>query len=252
MSDEVKVTQKVEKGATDNEVIGIKIETGLSVEDATKMAFAMFREYYPQLRQDALEEVRTIVESELRKIPTTDIQPPTSKIVVPLLQNASVTEDVDLRKMYAKLLASDMNKKKKSLCHPAYVDVINQMSGDDAKLFQRVLEIDDTIPVARITFNFDGKYLVVALPHYYSPYFTGMEPWDASFSMENLSRLSLINFFEGSIASYDYEKIKRDPFITKKFEIEKERHPNKELSIKMTEYVIQMNDFGRRFAVLCL
>ena len=252
MCDTVNISQNAGFGAKENTFIAEQHNyTGLSAADATEMAFAIFKEYFPQLRQDALTEVHTIVENELRKIPATDIQRPSAKIAVPLLQNASITEEPELRKMYGKLLSGDMNKQKKSSVHPAYVEIINQMSSVDAKLFRRIAEINNSIPVASVRFVFGTSYLTNIMPHYFTPSFTGWDPWKVSMCIENLSRLTVFHFFEGTVNNYDYEEIKQEAFVTERFEFAKKNNPSRELSIKITSYVIQMNDFGRGLARLC-
>ncbi|MCC8078538.1 MAG: DUF4393 domain-containing protein [Oscillospiraceae bacterium] len=252
ISDMTNISQNaglITKGTT---VIGEQHNyTGLSPTEVTQIAFAMFREYFPQLRKEALEEVHKIVERELKKIPVDDIQVPTAKIVVPLLQNASITEETNLKEMYGKLLAGDMNKQTKPLVHPAYVTIINQMNSNDAEIFRRIVEIDNSIPVARVVFLFEKSYLTTAMPHFFSPYFNGMDYWEVSLSIENLSRLNIISLFEGVVDSYNYEIIKQEPFVTERFELAKQVNPTRELSIKLTNYVIQMNDFGRRLSKLC-
>ena len=171
MSDSTNIDQKACFGAQGNTFIGEQHNhSGLTPTDAIQMAFAIFKEYFPQLRQDALQEVHTIVENELKKIPVSDIQTPSAKIAVPLLHNASITEEKNLREMYGKLLAGDMNKKTKSSVHPAYIEIINQMNSNDAELFQCIVKNGDSIPLVNIQFIFDDKYLTNAMPHYFSPF----------------------------------------------------------------------------------
>lgn len=251
----IEVNQKAAPGSNATQ-IGQQINHyGLTPEQANQMAITMFREYFPmlrqELRQEALAEVSDIVKRELQKISPFDIQAPSPKIAVPLLQNASITEEANLREMYGKLLAGDMNKKFKPLVHPAYIEIINQMSSDDAELFSRVVKIKNSIPVAEIKFTFSSQYLTHVFPHYFSPYFNGIDPWKASVSIENLTRLNLFHFFAGTVTGYDYEQIKRDPFVKEQFEFAKRNNPSRDLSIELNKYVIQQNDFGRRFASLC-
>ena len=252
MPDTTNISQNAGLGAKGNTFIAEQHNyTGLSPTDATEMAFAIFRQYFPQLRQDALKEVHAIVENELQKIPATDIRCPSAKVVVPLLQNASITEGANLREMYGKLLARDMNQKTSSSIHPAYVEIINQMSSDDAELFRRIVEIDNSIPVAEIKFVFESQYLINGMPHYFSPLFNGFDPWKASVCLENLIRLNIFHFFAGTVNGYDYNKIKQDSFVIERFEFTKKNNPSRQISMKLSEYVIQMNDFGREFARLC-
>lgn len=252
MSDSTNIDQKACFGAQGNTFIGEQHNhSGLTPTDAIQMAFAIFKEYFPQLRQDALQEVHTIVENELKKIPVSDIQTPSAKIAVPLLHNASITEEKNLREMYGKLLAGDMNKQTKSSVHPAYIEIINQMNSNDAELFQCIVKIGDSIPLVNIQFIFDDKYLTNAMPHYFSPFFAGLDPWKASICVENLSRLNVFRLFEGKVYNYDYEKIERDPFVIERFEFAQKNNPSRKLTLRLNPYVIQMNEFGRELSKLC-
>ena len=93
MCSDVKITQKVLPGAGGNTVVANQNNYGLTVTEATQMAFQIFREYYPQLQKEALEAVQKLTEERLKVIPTENIVPPKANVVVPVLQNASLTEE---------------------------------------------------------------------------------------------------------------------------------------------------------------
>lgn len=245
------VTQRAAIGSNTTQIGVQNNYSGLTINDALTIAFDLFREYYPKLKDEAIAELANLVRNELDKIKQNDLLPPRAKTVIPLLQNASITEESNLRKMYAKILAGDMNKQTRQNVHPAYIEIINQMSSDDAALFKRIVEINNSIPVARVTFIFDTKYLTKAFPHYFSPYFDGFDPQKASLSMENLSRLNVINLFDGNVTGYNYDNIKAHPYVSDRFAFAKEHNPTRNLSIEINKYVIQMNDFGRNLAMLC-
>ena len=246
------IQQQAGFGSHDNTFVGVQeIHYGLSPADAMDMAMELFRQHFPVLRQDALDEVRTIAEKELGKTDPQNIEKPTARIVVPLLQNASLAEEPDLRKMYGTLLARDMNKETKSVVHPAFVDIINQMSGNDARLLKMIYDINNSIPVGRIRFEFDTKYLTSVFPHFYSPLFNSIDPWVSSMSIENLSRLNLFDMFEGNVISYDYEQMKKEQFVIDRFEFAKKNNPGRDLKISLFQYVIQQNDFGKSFTKSC-
>ena len=56
MSDELVIQQKQSLGNSGTQV-GVQNNYGLSPVEATRMAFEIFREYYPQLREEALKEL---------------------------------------------------------------------------------------------------------------------------------------------------------------------------------------------------
>lgn len=104
-----------------------------------------------------------------------------------------------------------------------------------------------------MTFNFDSKYLLNGMPRFYSPYFDGLgDEFKISKSIENLGRLQLINIFEGTVTSYDYEKFKSMPYVVSRFEDYQRINSNLELKIEVNDYVIQTTDFGKDFMNLCI
>lgn len=253
MSDEHQIVQTASL-ASGNTQIGVQNNyTGLAIGDAVQMAFSMMKEYYPQFKEEALADLHEMLIRELEKTNSRAIIPPTPKTAIPALQNAAITGESEIRGIYAKLLASSMNEELISNVHPSFVNIVNQLSVYDAKVLKRIKEINDSIPLSRVTFTFDSKYLTSVLPHYFSPYFEGLnDHFATSFSIENLARLNVINLFEGNVIGYDYNIIKEHPFIKERFEYAKAHNPNRNLEIKLSKYVIQVNDFGKKFMEICL
>ena len=256
MENEKESLEIIQKSSIGSETTQIGVQNnynGLSISSVIETAFSIFKEYYPQLKNEALNEVRKLVDAKLEAVGEENIIMPKPKNVIPVLQNASITEESILRELYANLLSSSMIKGLESRVHPAFVHIINQMSAQDAMLLNSIVEINNSIPVAHVKFTFDTQYLTEVLPHYYSPYFTYSEDKNQiSLSIENLSRLQLINLFEGNVISYYYDRIKTDPFIQKRYEYAKLNNPTRILNIGLDEYVIQLNDLGKNFVEICL
>ena len=156
MSDEHQIVQTASL-ASGNTQIGVQNNyTGLAIGDAVHMAFSMMKEYYPQFKEEALADLHEMLIRELEKMKPKAIAPPTPKTSIPVLQNAVITDEVEIREIYAKLLASSMNEELVSSVHPSFVNVVNQLSVYDAKILKRIKEIHDSIPLARVTFTFDS------------------------------------------------------------------------------------------------
>lgn len=250
---DVEINQKSAIGSQTTQIGVQNIYNGLSVSDAIQTAFSLFKEYYPQLREEALCEVREMVEKEMEKVKSEDIISPKPKIAIPTLQNASITDEKELRTLYAKLLASAMDKNTVSQIHPAYVSIINQLSVKDALLLKKIVDINDSIPVAHVKFTFENSYLTNVPPHYYSPYFKELEDMEnVSSCIENLSRLQLMNLFAGSVVTYNYDQIESDSYIQEQYEYAKNNNPKRDLKIEVSKYVIQLNDFGKKFIKFCI
>ena len=147
MSEQMKISQTTGFGSHENTLIGVQNnQYGLTHIQAIEMAFSIFREYYPQLRQDVLNELDYLVKEKLRNVPENNIVSPTPRIAVPALQNASITEEYEIRELYANLLANSMNKIVKDGVHPAYVEIVKQLSPDEAKILCYMREYT-TVPI---------------------------------------------------------------------------------------------------------
>ena len=253
MSDERQIVQSASLASGNTQIAVQNNYTGLAIGDAVQMAFSLMKEFYPQFKEEALADLHEMLIRELKKMNPQSIIPPTPKTAIPVLQNAAITGEAEIRGIYAKLLASSMNEELISTVHPSFVNIVNQLSVYDAKVLKKIKEAHDSIPLARVTFTFDSKYLTSILPHYFSPYFEGLnDHFATSFSIENLARLNLIDLFEGNVISYDYGIIKEHPYIKERFEFAQAHNPNRNLEIKLNKYVIQESDYGKKFMEICL
>lgn len=247
------VTQKSALGSNTTQIGQQLVYQGLSPSDATNMALEMFHSFYPNLREEAISYVMKRTEEYLSQLSEGNIQVPDSRIAISVLQNAAMTEEENIREMYAQLLGHAFNRKYASEVHPSFVNIISQLSSIDAAVFKKIVEINDSIPLARVIFKFDSKYLSEILPHFFCPILAEIfGPFESSVSIENLARLNVFDLFEGRINSYNYNEIKQNPYILERFEYAKKANPTRQLQIEVVSYVIQMNDFGKRLAKICL
>ena len=252
MSENLEVNQTAAFGSHGNTIIGT-VNTGLSVTDAMQMALQIFREYYPRLKKEAIDELQKMLKEELEKVQPQNILPPIPRIAVPTLQGASISDEEIIRRLYAKLLAGTMNTGKREYAHPAFVRMIDEMNEMDANVLEKIVDISDSFPVARVTFTFESRYLTHVMPHFYSMRFDGLgNEYDISRSIENLSRLNLINLFNGSVTDFDYKEFERAPYVKNRFDYAVKNNPERQLTIKISEYTIQQNDIGRQFANVCI
>lgn len=225
---------------------------GLSIIDATTMAMEIFRQYYPQLQKEALESLRIMLDEELTRRAPKQINPPSARVAVPALQGASISEEEDVRKLYAKLLASSMDSTCKHI-HPAFARIIDQMNSFDALVLKRIAEINDNIPLASLRISNGERYYTKVLPKYYSMYFDILnDNWAVSFSIENLARLKLINIVDATVTSFDYKQFKTCNYVDEKLKYFQKKFPNEELRVKSNEYTIQTTDFGEQFIEICI
>lgn len=85
--------------------------------------------------QYSLDKTRAKLYQKLNNVPADKITPPPVHIAAPTLQAACYAADCDeLHDMFATLLASAMNIDKQPLVHPAFIEIIKQLSPLEAKI----------------------------------------------------------------------------------------------------------------------
>lgn len=90
-------------------------------------------------REESLRLTAEAIEEKVKQIPEEKIVEPESYIAIPAIQQISYCQNnADLRNLYANLLVSSMNSDKKWLVHPAFVDIIKQLTPDEARIINCV------------------------------------------------------------------------------------------------------------------
>lgn len=92
-------------------------------------------------KQYNYERTRQLLAEKLQYTPEDQIVPPENYVAVPALQQIAYCFDSDeLREMYANLLANSMNKVVKNGVHPGFVEIIKQLTPDEAKMLRYLYE----------------------------------------------------------------------------------------------------------------
>lgn len=90
------------------------------------------------------------IEEKTKDIPPERIVPPSPSIAGPALQGLGFShEEAPLRDMYLNLLAGAMDADRAKGVHPAFIEVIRQLTADEATVFERVLSSASGIVVER-------------------------------------------------------------------------------------------------------
>ncbi len=111
---------------------------------AVNFAFDKARAYFAEKFQDDLA-------AKAAAIPPENIVEPKASIAGPALQGLAFThEEPNLKEMYLKLLATAMDGRVSNDAHPAFVEIIKQLSAEDAGMLQLVIKKDDFTPMAEI------------------------------------------------------------------------------------------------------
>lgn len=97
-----------------------------------------------------IEKLRDETIAETAKIHPDNIQEPKLSIIGPTLEASQYyIEEEELRSLFSKLLASSMDKSKNKILHPSFVEIIKQLSPEDA-LFLKEFKNSSRIPFGKI------------------------------------------------------------------------------------------------------
>lgn len=217
-------------------------------------------------------DLKHVLETKMTDVPEENIIPPEPYIAVPAIQAISYCMDSDqLRNMFANLIATSMNISVKDKAHPAFVEIIKQLSPLDAQILKNVFERDG---VELVKIRYQQKHpscRLIDLPSLkrarvpnISPtgetiftHFTIFTNFDISHnivaaSISNLERLRLI------FTSYSSFKDDSESFY---FELENssyvktliEKYPDTEdREVALIPGYCASTPFGNQFAEVCL
>jgi hypothetical protein len=91
------------------------------------------------------------LEEKLKDVPPKRIKEPNSSVAGPAVEALRFAmSDPDLREMYASLLATSMDRETAHKAHPAFVEIIRQMTADEAKILS-VLAAEETANISQIS-----------------------------------------------------------------------------------------------------
>ncbi|WP_252216173.1 DUF4393 domain-containing protein [Clostridium sp. VAP41] len=210
-------------------------------------------------QSENLKKYQSDIESELSKIPENKLTEPKLSIVGPALEASKYyIEDSELRKMFAKLIASSMNSDNASKAHPAFVEIIKQLSPLDASNLDVIAKADG-LPVAeyRAILKNKSSYITLLSNVFLSnPNYSDLNLIVAS--IDNLSRLGLIKInYSTMINNPDvYSIFETDPtYIGIIDDIKKYSSINKDYPYDSAKYMkgtVRLTSIGDYFCSICL
>ena len=170
-------------------------------------------------KQFNFERTRKLLVEKLQNVDPETIVPPENHIAVPALMQISYCFDSDeLREMYANLLASSMQIDKKWEVHPAFVDIIKQLTPDEAKLLKAIpFSTYSFNPIINILDKFPDDKGYTTIYASYTDIADGIceSPQKIGAYLDNLDRLKLIELDMNTFITDEapYDKLKQTDFV---------------------------------------
>lgn len=183
-------------------------------------------------REYNIEETKKILAIKLDKIDPEKIVPPEPYVAIPALQAISYCMNCEeLRNLYANLLAKSMNEDTKDSVHPAYVEIIKQLSPLDAliiDIFKFFKTPNQNFPIGKLRYCKPNETPNLKLSlgdsgfdvyeHIIDSEISEIidAPADSiAISIQNLVRLGLLNvaYDEHFTNNHLYDNIRKNPII---------------------------------------
>lgn len=200
-----------------------------------------------------LEETKRILEKKLENVNSDNIVTPESYVAVPALQAISYSMNSDeLRNLYANLLVKSMIKDTKWQVHPSYLEIIKQITPDEAKLL-KILSLSNrtSYPLIDVKIvNADKSYSILA--HNFTNLAVGVcENIDNTYMyLDNLERLKIIDLPSNvKIANADiYKPLEEYPEIKETLEQQLPEGSKWEIDYKQFD----VTNYGKKFIEICV
>lgn len=231
-------------------------ETLSLVPRAVKAALAPLEQWILQ-REYNVAETKKLLEEKLKNVSPEDIEPPEAHIAVPAMQYISYYMDnTELRNMYANLLANSMTKVVKNGVHPGFVEIIKQMSPDEARVM-RYMQAHRMIPIIIVSYKKKPGGLVRIVSDFsdigYKAECGCDRPKDIQLYFDNLIRLGLLekvttaHFTDQSV----YEPLKQRLYGLSMIDYQA-AHTDPYTGIKFDQGYIKISSYGNSFCSICM
>lgn len=190
----------------------------------------------------------------LSNTPEEDIITPKLSIAGPMMETIRfVGDEEELKDMFANLLANSMDRKTESLAHPAFVEILKNMTSDEARIMkffainsssQPILDLESSSSSEIGNRTFQNKFSIIgekaecvnvdATPNY----------------LDNLIRLGLLEApFGMELTEAELYKPLCEHSFVKKLEQGLEMHGRK---LEITKRLIMSTNLGKQFCKACV
>lgn len=200
----------------------------------------------PQIRNFMLEAVSEVIAT--RKVRKTQMISPKAEIVMPALEALRYSPH---KGEIACLIASSMDKKRSEECLPAFVDLLKQITADEAKLIVNFPGANRAVPSATVNYVDQVGRLYECVRHVLPAHLVSdcEHPHMISSYIDNLMRLGILtqpdNITIGD--NKHYKTLVEQPFLRKIAATAPRR-----VSVDVHKTVVTLSDLGSRFKACCL
>lgn len=215
-----------------------------------------------------LDEISRLVSEEVKDVSEEKLTDPEPYVAVPAMQAITYSMDCDdLKKMYAKLLAKAINADEKDKVHPAYVEIIKQMSPLDARVLNAISQDHPGyFPICGIRFQGKQPKYSELLPsfrritlgydlfsHLVPRFVPDVQEESITVSIENLNRLGMISIMENyHLEESTYVAFESSPLVDR-FRVASNNFSNQNnYEFALIGNSGHLTELGKEFCRVCL
>ncbi len=194
------------------------------------------------------------VAEKLKDVPPENIVTPKANVAGPALESLRYTgHEETLREMYANLLAASMDKRTANGAHPAFVEIIRQLTPDEARILRLFAEKNRAFPL--ITVRKERKTEKGGIDVLTNFSLFGWEagcdfPEQTQAYIDNLCRLGLIELSDNVYVEADiYEPLENHPLV--KLAIE-DIEISGDLKVRIKRRRLFITEMGKQFLKTCV
>lgn len=225
------------------------------VPEAVNAALAPLKKWI-EVKKYNVEGTKRLLEKKLENIDPNCIETPEAYVAVPALQAIGYSMDnEELRNLYANLLATSMIRDTKWRVHPSYVEIIKQLTPDEAKLLKVLNGETDSYPLIDIHVVDDRRNFKVYLRNFTTLAIGICENADNIYSyLDNLARLKIIEIpFGVRMADDDVYKPLEEYHEIKALLSGSDLYPLPEGSKwEIQRKKFNVTDYGKKFMKVCV
>ena len=170
-----------------------------------------------KIRQEQnLQEYKNSLENKIQAIPEDNLIQPKMHLVGPALEASKYyIESEALREMFANLVASSIDNRKNAYTHPSFIEIIKQISPDEAKILKKLQS--KGIGILNVYAQVEGNSKLTLARNFSDiSYQSGCDfPDNITMYLDNLDRLSLIKLDTTRylVNTNVYEDLQKYPLI---------------------------------------
>ena len=201
--------------------------------------------------EDKLRNYAAELEKKSKAIPQENYVEPRVYILGPTVERLKYNLDEEyIKRMYTNILISEIDSRKQKKVLPSYIEVVNQLSHDDAKFLNLMKEKDETdFAIMKLKVNYTEENCYDYISHnilFITEDGAGSQ-WIDAIVIDNLLRLQLIELSyteavsNNSVYTDAFEKIKNQDYNIKE---------GNKLDYK--KGILRITDFGINFINICM